>query len=94
MLLVVEDPKVAVSVTQGKPIGRDLNISIPIEKGYQILSPEGPETMSNWTMLGIISQQASATMKKYQLGTGKEYSGTIRIVPDESEGSQAGQNRV
>ena len=50
--------------------------------------------MSNWTILGIISQQASATMKKYQLGTGKEYSGTIRVVPDEPEGSQAGQNRV
>ena len=70
MLLVVEDPKVAVRVTrinridetQGKPIGRDLIVSTPIEKGHQILSPEGPESMSNWTILGIISQQASATM--------------------------------
>ncbi len=29
-------------------------------------------------------------VKKYQLGTGKEYFETIRIVPDEPEGSQAG----
>ncbi len=46
--------------------------------------------MSNWTVLGIISQTASATMVKYQLGTGKEYSETIRIVPNEPDGSQAG----
>ena len=38
-------------------MGRDFNVP----------NPEGLESVSNWTNLGINSQQASATMKKYNL---------------------------
>ncbi len=38
---------------RGRPIGRDFNVP----------NPEGLEGVSNWTNLGINSQQASATMK-------------------------------
>ena len=46
-----------VSIRQNtqKPMGRDFNVP----------NPEGLESVSNWTNLGINSQQASATMKKY-----------------------------
>ncbi len=47
---------------RGNPIEKNYNSPYPIGRDFNVPNPEGLESVSNWTKLGINSQQASATM--------------------------------
>ena len=44
------------------PVSIRRNTQMPMGRDFNVPNPEGLESVSNWTKLGINSQQASATM--------------------------------